>query len=45
MKVENRKNLCESCQQANVSCPIYPQHTNKCVEYRPTRKKRKIEKE
>jgi hypothetical protein len=27
--------LCTSCKRANVSCPIYPQITQHCVEYRP----------
>ena len=25
--------LCETCGKANVSCPIYPQETQTCVEY------------
>lgn len=25
--------LCENCGRANVSCPIYPQETQTCVEY------------
>lgn len=26
--------LCDTCKQADVSCPIYPQITQTCVEYR-----------
>lgn len=26
--------LCNTCKQADVSCPIYPQITQTCVEYR-----------
>jgi carbon storage regulator len=26
--------LCTNCQRANVSCPVYPQQTNICVEYK-----------
>lgn len=25
--------LCNSCKKANVSCPVYPMETDKCVEY------------
>lgn len=28
------RTLCTSCLQANVSCPVYPMDTLKCVEYR-----------
>lgn len=38
---KNKKSLCESCQRANVDCPIHPQDTDKCVEYRSTKKKEK----
>ncbi len=27
--------ICKTCKKADVSCPVYPQDTNKCVEYRP----------
>lgn len=28
------ESLCNTCKQADVSCPIYPQITKTCVEYR-----------
>lgn len=27
--------LCNTCEKADVSCPIYPQDTKSCVEYVP----------
>ena len=29
--------LCASCTRASVSCPVYPQETQRCVEYRRAR--------
>jgi hypothetical protein len=30
---ETSKSLCNTCRKANRSCPIYPQETQRCVEY------------
>jgi len=30
---EGNKTLCNTCVQANRTCPIYPQETQHCVEY------------
>ena len=27
--------LCDNCKKANMTCPVYPLETLKCVEYEP----------
>lgn len=29
-----KKSLCDTCSRTDKDCPIYPQHIEKCTEYR-----------
>ncbi len=31
----HRSTLCDNCQKDNMTCPVYPLETQKCVEYVP----------
>ena len=35
MKEQKKESLCQTCSNANVSCPVYPLDTQKCVVYVP----------